>query len=77
MSLGTPVETNALLVPQSVPALGGYTTRLLLESRVPKPMPNWGVVTALGRPWHTWSWNNVPANWPWAEILASHLKALA
>jgi hypothetical protein len=75
-SRGIVHEMEALLVPQTVPTLGGYTSRLLLERRTPAQL-NWATVTALGRPWETWSWNNVPSNWPWREILASHLKALA
>lgn len=74
---GETVEINALLVPQQVASLGGYTTRLLLETRPPKALPNWSVVHALGSPWHTWSWNGIPSHWPWREILATHLKALA
>ena len=74
---GTQQEINGLLVPQEVPALGGYSTRLLLEQRPPKPALNWTTVQALGRSWHAWSWNGVPSNWSWREILASHLKVLA
>jgi hypothetical protein len=75
-SQGCEFETEGLLVPQTVPSLGGYTTRLLLEHAVPKPL-SWSTVVALGRSWHTWSWNNVPPEWPWPQILAAHLKALA
>ena len=77
MAQGEAVEMTALLVPQQVPALGGYTTRLLLERSAGKPGVNWTTVQVLGRVWHTWSWNNIPSSWPWPEILAAHLKVLA
>ncbi|TAJ73711.1 MAG: hypothetical protein EPO51_04330 [Phenylobacterium sp.] len=76
-SAGAEQEINGVLVPQQVPELGGYTTRLLLESKPPKPELNWTMVSVLGRQWNTWSWNNIPGSWPWVEILAAHLKALA
>jgi hypothetical protein len=75
-SQGAEIEVEGLLVPQSVPSLGGYTTRLLLAQPAPKPL-GWSTVVVLGRSWYTWSWNNVPAEWPWPQILAAHLKALA
>lgn len=55
---------------------GGYTTRLFLSQRIPGKGANWTVHQVLGRTWHTWSWNNVPANLRPAEILAGHLRAI-
>jgi hypothetical protein len=54
---------------------GGYTTRLFLSQPVPGKGNNWSTHQILGRPWHTWSWNNVPANLRPAEILTGHLGA--
>lgn len=74
-SAGGEFSMDAILVPQLVAALGGYTTRLLLKKRTPKAL-SWTTVTALGGAWETWSWNDVPADAPLIEILANHLKAL-
>lgn len=68
---------DALLSPYEVAALGGYTTRLLLETQPPKAGLNWATVTALGSQWHTWSWQGIPSDWALIEILSNHLKALA
>ena len=54
----------------------GYTTRLFLSAVIPGKGNNWSTHTILSRTWHTWSWNNVPANQRPAEILAQHLRAL-
>jgi hypothetical protein len=72
---GQTYETDALLLPHQAPEYGGYTTRLFLSSPTPKPV-GWTTVTALGRTWSTWSWNNVPATDPLIEILGNHVKAL-
>ena len=64
---------DALLCPQQH---SGYTTRLFLSRPIPGKGANWSVHTILSRTWHTWSWNNVPANQRLAEILAQHLVAL-
>jgi hypothetical protein len=69
------VTSEAVIVPQQVPSLGGYTTRLLLKQPTRTPV-NWAVVTVLGQSWHTWSWNSVPSSMPLIEILGNHLKAL-
>ncbi len=53
---------------------GGYTTRLFLSQPVSGKGANWSVHEIVGRTWHTWSWNNVPANLRPAEILAGHLR---
>jgi hypothetical protein len=64
---------NGLLCPQQH---GGYTTRLFLSKPIHEKGANWSVHTILSRTWHTWSWNNVPANQRPVEILAQHLRAL-
>ncbi len=68
-----PGSLDGLLCPQ---LYGGYTTRLFLSAAVPGKGSNWSTHTILGRLWHTWSWNNVPANQRPAEMLAQHLRAL-
>lgn len=55
---------------------GGYATRLLLERQVPGKPLNWTQVMALGRNWHTWSWQDVPANQSWLQIFAEHARIL-
>jgi hypothetical protein len=56
---------------------GGYSTRLLLESPVTgKPGLNWAQLLALGRTWHTWSWQSVPANQSWLQIYIEHARQL-
>jgi hypothetical protein len=68
-------------VPAEVEALlcfgehSGYMTRLFLSHRVSERVSNWSVHHILGRPWHTWSWNNVSAQLRPAAILAEHLRA--
>jgi len=64
---------DGLLCPQQH---GGYTTRLFLSVIIPGKGNNWSTHTILSRTWHTWSWNNVPADQRPAEILAQHLRAL-
>ena len=63
---------DALLCPQQH---GGYTTRLFLSEKIPQKGNNWSTHTILSRAWHTWSWNNVPADQRLAEILAQHMRA--
>lgn len=64
----------ALLCPRGQ---GGYTTRLLLERRIPgKDGLNWQQVMAFGRNWHTWSWQGIPAAQPWIKIFAEHARIL-
>jgi hypothetical protein len=55
---------------------GGYTTRLFLAEPIPQRGQNWTTHNILSRTWHTWSWNNVPANLSPMQILSAHLKAL-
>lgn len=69
----SPSETEALLCLQEH---SGYATRLFLSHPVPGRGANWSVHYILGRPWHSWSWNNVSAQMRPAAILAEHLRAL-
>lgn len=56
---------------------GGYSTRLFLSEPISHRQANWTTHFIYGRTWHTWSWNNVPADWPLPQILAAHVRALA
>lgn len=64
---------DALLCPSQH---GGYTTRLFLAEPIPERGQNWTTHNILSRSWHTWSWNNVPANLSLVQILSAHLRAL-
>lgn len=55
---------------------GGYSTRLFLAEPIPQRGQNWTMHNILSRSWHTWSWNNVPANLSPMQILSAHLRAL-
>lgn len=70
---GGTTTVDGLLCPRSH---GGYTTRLFLSQSFPNRGQNWTVHQIMGRPWHTMSYNYVPASLPWAEILAIHLGQL-
>lgn len=54
----------------------GYATRLYLSQPFPAKARNWTTEVILGRPWHSWSWQGVPASHRPVEILAQHLRAL-
>lgn len=54
----------------------GYTTRLFLERPISGRGSNWTVHQILGRPWHTWSWQGVPADLTPVQILLAHMDAL-
>jgi hypothetical protein len=54
----------------------GYTTRLYFSERFTTKGANWDVYNILGRSWYACSWNNVPADLPWVEIIACHLQPL-
>jgi hypothetical protein len=69
----TPHETPALLCTGQH---GGYTTRLFLPTIIPGKGANWTRHVVLGKAWHTWSWNQIPASFRPAEILAEHLRGL-
>lgn len=54
----------------------GYPTRLFLSERIPWSIGGqWTQSVVQGRPWHACSWGPVPADLPWIEILANHLRA--
>jgi len=72
-SAGQILILDALLCPSEH---SGYTTRLFLSEPIPNKCNNWSVHTILSRTWHTWSWNNVPANLKLLQILSAHLRAL-
>jgi hypothetical protein len=69
----TPRETAALLCTGQH---AGYTTRLFFPSIIPGRGANWTKHVVVGKPWYTWSWNQVPADLRPAEILAEHLRGL-
>lgn len=77
-SLRVPVNDNILEVDGMLctQAHSGYMTRLFLSERIAGKGTNWNVHNIGCRPWHTWSWNNVPENLRPAQILAEHLRAL-
>ncbi|MEQ1597230.1 MAG: hypothetical protein ABL985_19280 [Casimicrobium sp.] len=60
----------------------GYSTRLFLSEQIlERPTigtqaANWTQHQILGKNWWTWSWQGVPANLVWIQILLAHLKAL-
>lgn len=54
----------------------GYTTRLFLSQPFRGKAANWTVHQILGRPWHSWSWQGVPADLPLLQMLLCHLDAL-
>jgi hypothetical protein len=70
---GGTVTVDGLLCPRSH---GSYSTRLFLSQAFPNRGQNWTVHQIMGRPWHTMSYNCVPASLPWSEILAIHLGQL-
>jgi hypothetical protein len=66
-------ELDAVLCPA---AHSGYTTRLFLSQAFPQQGNNWTAHQLLGRQWHTWSWQGVPADLPLLQMLMCHLDAL-
>jgi hypothetical protein len=60
---------------------GSYLTRLFLADAIPE-RPNVHGASwipprmILGRTWHTWSWQDVPASLPLIQVVLAHLKAL-
>lgn len=67
------LAVDGLLSPR---AHSSYTTRLFLSRSFPNRGQNWTVHQVMGRAWHTMSFNNVPAELPWIQILANHLGQL-
>jgi hypothetical protein len=54
----------------------GYLTRLFLSQKVTGSVGRaWTAFTLCGRSWWAVSWQGVPANLPWIEVLANHLRA--
>jgi hypothetical protein len=70
---GSPFVVDALLCPSTH---AGYTTRLFLSQPFPQRAANWTVHQILGRAWHSWSWQGVPADLPLEKMLLCHLDAL-
>jgi hypothetical protein len=73
VAAGTERIVDALLCPGPH---NGYTTRLFLSVPVPERGANWSQWQILGRTWHTWSWQSVPAELPLIQMVLEHLRAL-
>jgi hypothetical protein len=69
-----PAEVEALLRPG--PGPDGYTTRLFFSHPFPSRGQNWTTHRILDKPWHTFSFNNVPADSRLVEMLINHLSVL-
>ena len=67
------VVIDALLAPR---LHSSYTTRLFFAQPFVNRGQNWTEHQIIGRPWHTMSYNDVPASLPWIEILANHLSQI-
>lgn len=53
-----------------------YPSRLFLSETIPWSIGGqWTQSVVQGRAWHACSWGPVPADRPWIEILANHLRA--
>lgn len=80
----TYIHLPALVLPDGGQAEGllclsgrdGYATRLFLSRAVNGKGNNWSAHRILDKPWHTWSWKDVPGNLRPIEVLMSHLAAL-
>lgn len=54
----------------------GYSSRLFLSAPVPSSTSRaWTAYNIQGRTWHAVSWQGVPNNLPWIEMVGSHLQA--
>ncbi len=73
VAAGTERILDALLCPGPH---NGYTSRLFLSAPIPERGANWSQWQIFGRTWHTWSWQNVPAELPLIQIVLEHLRAL-
>ena len=71
---GRAATMDLLLVPFEH---SGYTTRLFFERKIDGRARNWSQHRVVDRNWWAPSWNNVPVNSPWPEILCAHLRAVA
>lgn len=75
-------EVKVLDALLSVTQHSGYTTRLFLSEQIAGRSTicgnaaNWSTHQILGRNWWTWSWQGVPGDIPWSQILVAHLRAL-
>jgi hypothetical protein len=69
-------EPNRLEALLCLSSHSGYSTRLFLSQPIPARGKNWTSHCIFAKGWHTWSWNNVPANIPPIEILVEHLRGL-
>lgn len=69
----TPPQIDALLC---LSEHSGYSTRLFLKEPVSGRGQNWTSHVILGKSWHTWSWNYIPASLRPLAILAEHLRGL-
>jgi len=71
---GKTVVRNALLCPRKHSS-AGYPTRLFLSGQVPGRGNNWSQHVIRGdNGWFSPSYNDVPAEMPWLDILAAHLR---
>lgn len=70
---GQTLTMDALLCPQQHE---NYATRLFLERALPSKGANWKPHSFIGRPWHTFSWQNVGPELSLREILFAHLDPL-
>lgn len=64
---------DLLLVPF---AHSGYVTRLFFERQIEGRGSNWKQLRVAERNWWAPSWNHVPANLPWTQMLLAHLRAV-
>lgn len=59
------------------PSVGeGYATRLYLSEPLHQRGGNWTQHSLIGKTWHTWSLQGIPAELPLDQMLAAHLRAL-
>lgn len=65
---------DLLLVPF---AHSGYVTRLFFEHQIEGRGANWKQHRVVERNWWAPSWNHVPANLRWTQMLSAHLRAVA
>lgn len=66
------IQVDTLLCPRE---RDGYLTRLYFSKQLPVAR-NWVVTTIKARTWYAISWQGVPADVTWLEILAMHLEAV-
>lgn len=71
-SAGAIRTVDVLLCPRE---RDGYQTRLFFSEQLPVSR-NWSPYTLMARTWYACSWQGVPADQPWLDILASHLEAV-